>query len=842
MSWRVSAKIARRELRGGLSGFRILIACLALGVAAIAAVGTVRSGIQAGLVSKGAELLGGDAEAEFTYRFANQSEHMWMQEQATTVSQIVDFRSMAVVERNGKIERGLTQIKAIDEFYPLYGKPKLRSGEEFSKVFVQTGDHPPALMERLIADRLALEIGDTFKLGTTTFILADIITLIPDGAGDGFGLGPRTLVMTKDLEKSGLIAPGTLFSTKYRLKLPQDADLDTLAKLVEIDLSSSGLRWRDAREAAPGISTFIDRLGSFLTLVGLAGLAVGGIGVSSAVRTYLDRKITVIATLRSIGAGNATIFQIYFLQIAALSLIGISIGLIIGIGVPIAFEPLFTAMLPFPITLTIFARPIIESMVYGALAALIFTIWPLAQAENIKAATLFRDAGRTTSTLPRFIYVLISVGLTALMLALACYFIGSISLTLWTVIGAVGALSILYISAIATRKIAQRVQIWSKGRSILRWALSAIGGTSEGSTAVILSIGLGLSVLASIGQIDGNLRQAIKQDLPGIAPSYFFIDIQKSQMPAFRKLLNADLEVDSFEEAPMLRGIISRINDQPAEKVAGDHWVIQGDRGITYASIPSPETEITSGEWWPQDYSGPAQISFAAEEGAEMGLMLGDELTINVLGREITGKITSFRNVDFSTAGMGFILAMNPSALAGAPHSFIATVYTTPENEASLLRNLAEAFPNITAIRVRDAIDQVSSVLNSIAAATSYGALATLLTGFLVLIGSAASALHARRYEAAILKTLGATRRSIVLSFALRAAIMGAAAGFVAIGAGALGGWAVTRFVMNTSFTVIWPNAVAIIFGGVFANVLANMAFAVRALNTPVTQILRTRE
>ena len=169
-------------------------------------------------------------------------------------------------------------------------------------------------------------------------------------------------------------------------------------------------------------------------------------------------------------------------------------------------------------------------------------------------------------------------------------------------------------------------------------------------------------------------------------------------------------------------------------------------------------------------------------------------------------------------------------------------MYTTPENEASLLRNLAEAFPNITAIRVRDAIDQVSSVLNSIAAATSYGALATLLTGFLVLIGSAASALHARRYEAAILKTLGATRRSIVLSFALRAAIMGMAAGFVAIGAGALGGWAVTRFVMNTSFTVIWPNAVAIIFGGVFANVLANMAFAVRALNTPVTQILRTRE
>ena len=312
MSWRISAKIARRELRGGVVGFRILIACLALGVAAIAAVGTVRSGIQAGLVSEGAALLGGDAEAEFTYRFANAQELDWMQTRAVAVSQVVDFRSMVVVERNETTERGLTQIKAVDALYPLYGVPKLQSGQSLADALKGTGTHPAAVMERLLADRLALGIGDTFKLGTTIFQLADIITYIPDGAGDGFGLGPRTLVMTKDLERSGLIAPGTLFSTKYRLRLEQNADLDQLANDVAVDLAASGLRWRDAREASPGISEFIERLGAFLILVGLAGLAVGGIGVSSAVRTYLDRKTTVIATLRSIGASNAIVFQSYF--------------------------------------------------------------------------------------------------------------------------------------------------------------------------------------------------------------------------------------------------------------------------------------------------------------------------------------------------------------------------------------------------------------------------------------------------------------------------------------------------------------------------------------------------
>jgi len=400
-------------------------------------------------------------------------------------------------------------------------------------------------------------------------------------------------------------------------------------------------------------------------------------------------------------------------------------------------------------------------------------------------------------------------------------------------------LAVLALAATVLRLIARAAAKRVRGHPRLRWALAAIGGPGEGATAVVLALGLGLSVLAAVGQIDGNLRRAISGNLPDVAPSYFFVDIQKDQINGFTERLTSDAAVGRVESAPMLRGVVTEINGQPAQEVAVDHWVVRGDRGITYAAEPGEDTRITAGDWWAEDYTGPPQISFAAEEAEELGLSLGDSLTLNVLGRAITGEITSFREVDFSTAGIGFVLTMNPAALAGAPHSFISTVYAEPEAETAILRDLAEAYPNITAIRVRDAIDRVAAVLAGLASAISFGALATLATGFMVLIGAAAAGTGARSYEAALLKTMGASRRTIASSFVLRAALLGLFAGGVALMAGIAGGWAVSHYVMETDFTVIWPNALMIIAGGVLGTVLAGLGFALKALNARPADMLR---
>ena len=517
-------------------------------------------------------------------------------------------------------------------------------------------------------------------------------------------------------------------------------------------------------------------------------------------------------------------------------------GLVLGGSVPLLLAPVITAQLPIPAEFTLQFAPLAEAAIYGVLAALIFTLWPLARTEQIRPATLFRDAFGSTNRLPALRYLIATALLIATLLGAAICFSGTVWLTLWTAGGIMGALLILVFAAFLARISARRLSAWTRGKPALRLALGAIGARGGETTSVVLSLGLGLAVLASVGQIDGNLRKSFADELPDVAPSYFFVDIQPDQIEGFRDRVETDPNVRKVEGAPMLRGIITQINGQDAEDVAGGHWVVRGDRGVTYAATLPEGSDITQGAWWPEDYAGPPLISFAAEEGAEIGLELGDTVTVNILGRDITATIASFRNVSWETGGIGFVMTMNPAALAGAPHSWISTVYATPESEAAILRDLAGQYPNITAIRIRDAIDQVIEVVSGIAAATRYAALATLVTGFLVLIGAAAAGERTRTYEAAVLKTLGASRARILLSFALRAALLGLAAGLVALVAGILGGWAVTTFIMEGDYAVIWSNALLIIGGGAAASLIAGLAFAIRPLAAKPARVLRARD
>lgn len=844
MSLAVARRIALRELRGGLSGFRVFLACLALGVAAIAAVGTVRESIEAGLQREGAVILGGDAEISLTYRFATDAERAWMEARAGIVSEIADFRSMAVVERGAEAERGLTQVKAVDDAYPIYGAVGLEPDMPLAEALDGSGARPGAVMDPVLAERLGLSPGDGFRLGTQDFLLTAILVREPDAASGGFGLGPRTIVRRAALEDSGLLAPGTLFDSAYRLKLPPAADLAALEADASAALEGAGLRWQDRRNGAPGIAEFVDRLGAFLVLVGLAGLAVGGVGISAAVRSYLERKVAAIATLKTIGAERATVFQVYLIQIGILTALGLALGLALGVAAPLALAPAIEARLPVPAEFALRAGPLLEAALYGVLAALLFTLWPLARTEDVRPAALFRDAGFQGHGLPRAIWIGLTLLVLGLLVAAAALLSGLVALTLWAAAGLVAAFVTLLLAAAAIRWIARRVARAPalRGRTTLRLALGAVAGPGTETASVVLSLGLGLTVLAAIGQIDANLRNAIARDLPEVAPSYFVVDIQNAQLSDFRARLEAMDGVEAVESAPMLRGVITEINGRPARDMAGDHWVLQGDRGITYSAEVPEDTIVTAGTWWEPDYEGPPLVSFAAEEAEEMGLDLGDSLTINVLGRDIEAGIASFREVDFSTAGIGFILSMNPAALAGAPHTHIATIYADPDAEATILREVSGTYPNITSIRVRDAIERVSEVLAGIASAVTYGALATLVTGAVVLIGAAAAGERGRTYEAAVLKTLGATRGTILANFALRSAVLGAGAGLVAILAGASAGWGITTFVMNTDYGFEPVSAVAIVAGGVLMTLLAGLAFAWRPLAARPSRVLRARE
>lgn len=826
--------IARRELRGGLRGFWVLLACLALGVAAIAGVGTVRAAIQAGLTEQGSVLLGGDAQVEFTYRFATAEERAYLDSIATRVSQIADFRSMAAAGET----RVLTQVKAVDDAYPLVGTVQLEGGKSLAEALANQG----AVMDRVLADQIGLAPGDRFSLGSAAFTLGGILVREPDSATGGFALAPRTLVRLPDLAASGLLAAGTLFDSAYRLDLPEGTDLAALQAATEARLAEGGIRWSDSRRAAPGVETFVERIGSFLILVGLAGLAVGGVGVASAVRAYLEGKIATIATLRTLGADGGLIFRAYLLQIAVLVALGVVLGLALGAGLPLALAGVIEAALPFPADIALYPRPVLEAAFYGVTAAFLFALWPLAQTERVRAAALYR--GGAGGQWPRARHVLATLVLAAVLVGGAVLFSGVAKLALGTAGGVAGALVVLALAAIGLQRLTRRLarSRLMRGRVALRLALASIGAPRAETVQVVLALGLGLSVLAAVGQIDSNLRSAIARDLPKKAPSFFFVDIQPDQIAPFLAQVQADPAVTEVQSAPMMRGVVARINGEDALKVAGNHWVVRGDRGITYADALPEGTRVTAGEWWPEGYDGPPQVSFAAHEAEEIGLKLGDRITVNVLGRDIEAEITSFREVDFSTGGMGFVLTFNKAALSGAPHSFIATVYAGEKAEAGILRAVAKAFPNVTAIGVKNAIGRVTEALTAIAEATTLAAMATLVTGFVVLIGAAAAGERARIYEAAVLKVVGAERGRILWSFALRSALMGAAAGLVAIFAGAVAGWAVLTQVMDSAYAFDAASALVIVLGGIAATLLAGLAFVWRPLAARPAGVLRAQE
>jgi putative ABC transport system permease protein len=837
--------LALRELRGGLAGFRIFLACLALGVAGIAGVGSITAAIQAGLAAEGRTILGGDVSVTLTYRTANEEERAWLEERGE-LSEIADLRSMIGTVGQGA-ERSLAQVKGVDDAWPLYGEAVLGRDITLDAALAETGGRHGLITEPVLADRLGLEPGDAVSLGAGTFEFRGTLVSEPDAASGGLALGPRVIVSTEGLRAAGLMGEGTLFETAYRLKLPPEADLDALEAGFAETFPASGARWRDRENAAPGVERFVDRIGSFLILVGLAALVIGGVGVGAAVRGYLTRKVRTIAALRTLGASAGTVFAAYLVQIAVIACLGIAIGVALGGGLVALAGPLMADSLPVPARFSVYPGPLALAALYGILTAALFALWPLSWLREVRPAQLFRDGAAPMTAWPRKRMMAVLVGLSLLAAGLVIGLSGAPRLAAGVIGGIAAALLVLRglgaLAATGARALSHTGL--ARSRPGFRLALGAIGAPGGGTPNVVMALGLGLGVLAAIGQVDANMQRLITEQLPSRAPAFFFVDIQPDQVDPFVETVSGIEGVGEVQTAPMLRGVITHLDGVPAAEAEYDReaaWVLRGDRGVTYSETPPEGTVITEGEWWPADHAGTPLVSFIEEEGRQLGLEIGDTITVNVLGRPITVEVASFREVEWRGLGINFIMVMSPNALAGAPHTHISTVYASPAAEAPAMRAVGREFANITAVRVRDQVARVSDALGQLGAATRWGALAVLATGLAVLIGAAGAAAERQIGEAAVLKVLGAERRRILGSFALRAALLGGLAGLVALAWGSVAAWAVTTAVLRADFALAPVSALAIVLGGAALNLVAGLAFAARPLKLSPATVLRVQE
>jgi putative ABC transport system permease protein len=828
-------RIARRELRGGIRGLRVFLACLVLGVTAIAGIDSLADSVVAGIKANARELLGGDAEARLAYRRADAAERGYLA-QSGTVSEIASMRAMARTLAGDR--RTLIELKAVDGTYPLYGVVGLSPAQSLATALERQMGVFGAAVDPAILTRLGLELGDSIRVGAAVLQLRAAIEREPDAAAGGLELGPRVMISAEALAQTGLIQPGSLVTYRYRVRFPVGSDAASWMEAARAAFPEAGWQIRTFREASPTLQRSIERVGVFLGLVGMTALLVGGVGIGNAIRSYIAAKTATIATFKCLGASPRLVFAIYLVEILALAGLGIAAALTLGALTPLAVTPLLTRVLPAPARLGFYPYPLALAASFGVLTTLLFSLWPLIRAGQVPAGALFRDdvdRAKRRLSLPALATTAL---LAAALGALAVRSGQDRALALWFVAGAAAAFGLFRLAGAAAVLAAGK--IGRPRHPALRLAIANLHRPGAPTAPAVLSLGLGLTVLVAVALVDGNLTSEV-DSLPAEAPAFFFIDIQPDELAGFEDAVRATAEA-RFEQVPMLRGRITRLNGVPVEEapIAPEaQWALRSDRGLTYAADLPRGSQLTAGAWWPADYRGSPLVSFDAELARGMGLKVGDTLTVNLLGREITAKIASLRSIDWRRLGINFTLVFAPGTLAAAPQTHLAAVWMPPTEEETLVRIVTDRFPNISAIHVREALATVERILDMIDDAIRLTSLITLAAGLLVLGGAIAAGHHRRVYDAVVLKVLGATRSVIATAFLIEHGLLGLVSALIACLLGTLAAYFLVTRLMRIDWVFLPAPLLWIVALASLLTLVLGFAGTWRALGAKAAPYLR---
>lgn len=800
----LALRFALREMRGGLRGFLVFIACIALGTGAIAAINSISATVSRTMETEGRQLLAGDIRFELTNREASPQERTWL-EQKGTVSHTTTLRSM--VRRPDGSDQSLAELKAVDSAYPLYGVVKANPTGDLQALLQKDEQEIfGALAHKGLLDRLALKVGDRVLLGNIPVRIAAVLDNEPDAVSEGFGFAPRLLLAGEALKQTGLVQVGSLTKEAYRLRLPAAVDPETLRKSADRAFPDAGWSVRSSRNAAPSLAENINRFTQFLTLVGLTALIVGGVGIGNAVRAYLESRRSTIATFKCLGAPAGLITAIYFLQVLLVSLLGIGFGLAIGIVAPVIAMPYLASILPVDGAFRIYPSALALATGFGLVTTIAFSILPLGAARRISAVTLFRDGDAADEGWPALRDLLALSLVLALLAGLAIYTAADRRI-------AINALIAIAVGFVALRLVGRAVQALArrvpKARSTaLRMAVGNIHRPGALTGPVVLSLGLGLALLVGLSLIDVNLRTQLTGTLARQAPNFFFLDIQSRDRQAFTDLVAQRAPGGVIEAVPMLRGRIVALNGTDVSKVTvapEGKWVLNGDRGVTYSEALPANARLQDGQWWPRGYDGEPLVSFSAEEAGQLGLKRGDTVTVNVLGRPVTARIANLRAVEWDRMSINFVMVFSPNTFKGAPHAWLATITKpsmTPSEERELMRVAAAEYPAVTSVRVKDALDTVAELTGRLANAIRAAAAIALVTSILVLAGALAAGNRARLHDAVVLKTLGATRSMLIRTYVLEYGLLGVSTALFAALSGGFSAWYVVSRIMKLPFAL----------------------------------------
>jgi len=839
MGWPLSLRFAAREMRAGVRGFRIFLACLALGVAAIAAAGSTAEAFRRGLASEARDILGGDLAVTARRAFTPRERVVFASAGRLAYSAAAD----AMAEGPAG-QRTLVELRGVDRQYPLAGAVELKdaAGRPLPMSVLHAGPGlAPAAAEQALMDKLGLQLGDSFMVGNAAFIARAVLVAEPDRMSRGFSLGPRVLTNLPAVEAGGFLQRRARFSSAVRIALRPGVQPKAAAAAIRKGLPGARLRIRDRNDAAPGVRDLIDRLEYFLGFIGLSSLLAGGLGVVGAVSAYLDTKTGSIAVLKALGADGAMTRNIYLIQVAMLALLGVAIGLAIGAAAPFLLAYLAGDSLPVPALFAVYPKPLLQAGLFGALSAAAFSLGPLARARTTSPASLFRRtlAGRMSLGPEVVVALLCACGLAAIAVLTA----PSALVAVIMIAGVAGAFMVLWLMGAGAASAAGRLRGLLHGPA--RLGLANLAGPRSAARTASPAIGLGVALLSAVVLIQSSLLAQIREVAPRTAPSLVFTEIPYGDAAGFDQEVAAslgDLSPDRYLRMPMASGRVVRLNGWPVDMSKidrGARWAFDNDLTFSVIDGEPAGAGITQGRWWPQGYRGEPLVAMSEEAAVGARLKLGDRITLSVLGREIDARIAVLREVNFGGFGPGFNFILNQHALEGAALRSIAIAKADRAQEDAVLRRLGGSFPDVNVISVREQLESATALFDKLSLAVRGAAGIAALAGLLVLVGAIAAGAQARAREAAVLKVLGASRAQVLTAYGVEYGAVGLIAGVTGVGLGLLAAWPVVVRVFRADWSVDWAGVAALVAGAAGAALLGGVAAALQALSKRPQPVLR---
>ncbi len=801
-------RFALRDLLGDPRGFGVFIACVAIGVAAISGVSGLSRSLAQGLSREGRTILGGDASFSVVARELSAEQRAFLGSRGR-LSEIDLMRAMA---RRDDGQAAMVEIKAVDpESYPVFGSLESDPALPLATALETRDGVAGALVDPALLARLDVRSGDVVEIGDARFRLRANLINEPDKLAGGVGFGPRVMISRAALARTGLVTPGAVVRHVTRVTLvpeASDAALRDFMAAADAAFPQAGWETRSRDAVSPAFSHNLDRFAQLLTLVALTALVAGGAGVANAVQGFVDRKREQFAVLKALGGSGRRVFAIALMQVMAAAIVAICLGLALGALIPGIAADALRQVAQLPVAATPDVAGAALGTLYGLLVTLMFSLAPLGRVHEVPVAALLRDDPRPDRL---WRYRLAAAGAGLSLLALAMVSAADAKVGAVYIGAAIGAVAALRGAAFLVMRLARALPHPRDPR--LRLALANIWRPKSLTPALIVSIGVVQTLLIALSLVEGAIHRELERADAGEIPNFFFIDVPKEEKEAFRSFLEGLVPAGQIAHVPMMRGRIVAVKGVPVDKIAvadDAKWALDGDRGVTFSATVPVNSQLAAGAWWPEDYAGPPRVSLESKVAEGIGVRLGDEITVNVMGREIVATVANLRKLDWRSYGINFIMVFSPNVFRAAPYTELFTIaYGAPPGrdavDQRIVRETAKRFPQVVSIRVREAIAAIDKIAGQLALAARAAAVIAIFTAILALASALASSQRTRLHDAVVLKTLGATRSWLLWTYGLEFALVGLVATIIAIAAGAGAAYFVTKSLMKIDF--VFPAA-----------------------------------